>query len=115
MSHVCITRSVGYATAHAIHKPGHALFGWSRPVNAGLKPDSFERASILLDGYSTAVESGVIENEFTPDVNHPRYGLSDNYFWISRWYKGEEIWGLVRTPIKDGDIFFIEGKIKNTK
>ena len=112
MDTICQTRSIGYKGAKVVTRPGQPLYGFSKPTNSNLKPETYERASTLLDEYALAVQSGMIESEFTPDSNHPRYGLSDNYFWIKKNTKHGVAWALVRTPVRDGDIIFIEKRTK---
>tara|TARA_Y100000310_G_scaffold300052_1_gene335415 strand:+ start:238 stop:540 length:303 start_codon:yes stop_codon:yes gene_type:complete len=93
---------IGHAQAERAANPGQPLYGWSTVLDASLKPETYERASTILDKYANNTES--IEAPFIPNENDSRYGLSDDYFWIQ---KGE-LWGLVRTPLKDGDYIFFE-------
>jgi len=70
---------------------------------------------VLLDDYLQAVEDGVIEAEFTPDPDHARYGLSGDYFWIRKKNKNLGwMWGLVRSPVEDGDFVWVEVRKKTT-
>ena len=109
MSYKGLRHSVGHATSHIIHKPGQLLYRWSQPGDLDLKPDTYERASVILDEYLIASQApNIIENGFTPASSHPRYGLTDDYFWI----KKGELWGLVKIPIKDGDYIFLEKKLR---
>tara|TARA_Y100000310_G_scaffold79162_1_gene75829 strand:- start:1257 stop:1583 length:327 start_codon:yes stop_codon:yes gene_type:complete len=105
MSYICIACNVGHSEGKTIWGPGHILYEWKKRFDPDLKPDSYERAKIILDAYEA---NDIVENKFTVDQNHPRYGLSDDYFWLN---KGE-LWAMVRNPVTPGDFVFVEKKMK---
>ena len=105
MSYICLVSSIGHRLASKVLEPGQPLYDWGPQItfDLSLQPETFERASVILNEYAN-VEN--VQNKFTPDESHPRYGLPDDYFWL----KGGDKWALVRAPIRNGDFVFREAE-----
>ena len=119
MEYKCIMWGIGHGQAKNIYKPGQPLYGWTIDLDTSVKPETYERALVVLTEYSNNAE--FIENPFTPDENHSRYGLPDDYFWIQKKHiwaddNGQAvegtIWGIIRSPLRDGDYVFFEKRKK---
>ena len=108
MNYECVTKTIGHNIAKVVHKPGQPLYGFTSPGKLSLKPDTYERALNVLNYYQQYIEENDMQMEFTPDPNHARYGLSDDFFWIRKGKGDGAKWGLVKAPIKDGDTIFVE-------
>ena len=90
MEYKCIMWGIGHGQAKNIYKPGQPLYGWTIDLDTSVKPETYERASVVLTEYSNNAE--FIENPFTPDENHSRYGLPDDHFWIQK----KHIWEILK-------------------
>ena len=110
MSYICETHTVGYHQGGDVFRTG-PLREWGEIFDLGLKPETFERASGLLTRYAEVTQDPELVHHFPdafiPDENHPRYGLSDDHFWLQNGDK----WALVKTPIDAGSWIFKETKL----
>ena len=110
MSYKCQVHTIGFG-ADGAFEHGGPLYQWGEIFDLNLKPETFERASGLLAEYTNITEdpgtAHLIPGAFTPDENHPRYGLPDDYFWLQR---GER-WAMVKAPVGLGSYIFKETKL----